>query len=340
MSLQVDLSCPDETSQFSFDENKNTICDEEIMESTVLKVDDQGVTFGAGSDGSPTKRGVVEDTSFFTSQITADRNGDEIPSEYSSEIISSEDYEGSVSECDSSTIHDNNADQEDTREAATLGRDESRHIYRFKIVFILIILSVAVVSSSCVYVFIKKAEQSRFEQKFNKDAANIFLSVRNSIYNSLLLLDSLSVALVSSAKAKNEEWPFVTIEDYGVRVAKMLPLTDAFLTTLLPVVTPANRVKWENYSRTHNGWVQENFDVQDTWDLYYGPKMLLFDEEECAQVQGSFGPVEENVRYVVTICNRVPIKVQFYGHIQQMLFFVIFQVVPCFPNGKHFPLFL
>jgi hypothetical protein len=72
------------------------------------------------------------------------------------------------------------------------------------------------------------------------------------------------VSLVSSAKAQNEEWPFVTIADYGVRVAKMLPLTDAFWTTVLPVVAPTDKEKWENYSRAHDGWVEENFHVQDT----------------------------------------------------------------------------
>ena len=208
--------------------------------------------------------------------------------------------EESVSESESSILSQeaNAVNQaESPVQALGIGNEESRDINRFKIVVILILLVVAVVSSSCVVVFIKKAEQSEFEERFHSDALKVLESVRNSIDNTLIPLDNLAVTLVSHANAQNAKWPFVTLEDYGVRIAKTLPLTDAIWITVLPVVTPENRPQWENYSRTHDDWLVENFSIQDTWELYYGPKNLTFDAEAAAEVTGNFGVLEANTRY-------------------------------------------
>ena len=186
---------------------------------------------------------------------------------------------------------------ESPAQALGIGNEESRDINRFKIIVILILLAVAVVSSSCVVLFIKKAEQNDFEDKFHNDALKLLESIRNSIDNTLIPLDNLAGTLVSHAKAQNTKWPFVTLEDYGVRIAKTLPLTDAIWITVLPVVTPENRPQWENYSRTHDDWLVENFSIQDTWELYYGPKNLTFDAEAAAEVTGNFGVLEANTRY-------------------------------------------
>jgi hypothetical protein len=210
--------------------------------------------------------------------------------------------EESVSESESSIIsQETNAANQAVSPVHTLviGNKESRDINRFKIIVILILLVVAVVSSSCVFVFIKKSEQSQFEEEFHADALKILEAVRNSIDNTLMPLDNLAVSLVSHAKDQGDEWPFVTLEDYGVRIAKILPLTDAIWITVLPVVTPEKRLNWENYSRTHDDWVVENFAVQDTWELYFGPKNLTFDAEAASEVNGNFGILEQNMRYVV-----------------------------------------
>jgi hypothetical protein len=104
------------------------------------------------------------------------------------------------------------------------------------------------------------------------------------------------VTLVSEARAKNDTWPFTTPDDFGVRISKILPLMDAHWILLLPVVKPADRQEWEAYTSTHNYWVNQSLDVQNTWDLYYGPKNIHW--EPPGQIHGDFGPLEANIRYV------------------------------------------
>jgi hypothetical protein len=83
-------------------------------------------------------------------------------------------------------------------------------------------------------------------------------------------------------------------------MAKVLPLTDAIWIAVLPVVTPEKRLLWENYSRTHDDWVDESLAVQDTWELFHGPKNLTFNNEMkdlAAEISGSYGPLDANTRF-------------------------------------------
>jgi hypothetical protein len=212
-----------------------------------------------------------------------------------------QDVEDSVSDSESGKELHESSKTLAPNQASVIGNQESRDINRFKVIVVLILLAVAVVSSSCVVVFIKKAEQDQFEERFHDDALKVLESVRNSIDNTLMPLDNLAVALVSHANARNEEWPYVTIDDFAVRVAKILPLTDAIWITVLPVVTPEKRQQWENYSRSHDDWVVKSFAIQDTWELYYGPKNLTFDAEAAAEINGNFGILEANTRFVLVV---------------------------------------
>ena len=179
-------------------------------------------------------------------------------------------------------------------------KKESSDIKRFKVIVLLLILVLAVVASTCVLVFTNKSEQSQFEASFQQDALKVLEAIRNSIDNTLMPLDNLAVALVSHAKANNLTWPFVTLDDFGIRIAKVLPLTDAIFITVLPAVTPENRLQWENYTHTHHGWIDEALHIQDTWELYYGPRNLTFDPDVWIEIGGNDGPLESNTRCVAT----------------------------------------
>ena len=83
-------------------------------------------------------------------------------------------------------------------------------------------------------------------------------------------MDSLSVTMVSYARDQNETWPFVTLPDFGPRMAKLLPQTDAMLIAIVPIVKPYQRKRWETYSIQNDEWVNQSINIQETWDGYYG----------------------------------------------------------------------
>ena len=194
------------------------------------------------------------------------------------------------------SIRKENSKGSGSLESTAISHEETVDVHRFKILVLLVLFFVVVIVSPLVFAFITKTEQSQFEQKFQKDASKILEAVRMSIDNTLMPMDSLALALVAHARAQNDTWPFVTIPSYGARVAKMLPLADSIWISVLPIVNPADRVQWEDYSRSHDIWVEESFSIQDKWAHYYGPKNISLDREPSEQISGNSGPLDANIR--------------------------------------------
>jgi hypothetical protein len=100
------------------------------------------------------------------------------------------------------------------------------------------------------------------------------------------LLDGLAVTLVSYARNTNQTWPCVSLPNFAVRMSKVVPLTDAVNINVLPIVTDETRLKWEDYARQNNQWVEEAVTVQDSWDGYFGP--IVYNGVHNDVVHGDF----------------------------------------------------
>lgn len=101
-----------------------------------------------------------------------------------------------------------------------------------------------------------------------------------SVQQSINSIDSLASTIVSLAHASRQKFPFVTIPEYGVHVAKMLSTTAAITTNYVPVVsTGTQRNEWEQYSSSGNAtknlhlkkYLDTTIHIQDTWKHFYGP---------------------------------------------------------------------
>jgi hypothetical protein len=108
--------------------------------------------------------------------------------------------------------------------------------------------------------------------------------------------DVLAVTLVSSAQTLNQTWPFVTLPNFGVHVAKVLPLSKAIYMQLLPLIMPENRIEWESYSLQNKGWVDDVIRVQEKWKNYYGPDIDHWNAHGI--IYGDFDDMPYNLTYV------------------------------------------
>jgi hypothetical protein len=215
-------------------------------------------------------------------------------------MITSEDSQSASSE--SATGLDPPENDEDTTEqpaeapSTTIGQKESQEVYHFKIVFLMILFLSAIVTATCVYVFITRKEEDQFTKQFQKSAAKVLDAVDNSIDRTLIPMDALAVDLVSYARATNSFWPFVTLPDFPLRLAKAIPLTDTLLLTFIPIVQPQQRADWESYVSKNDGWVNQTQQLQDTWDDYYGP--ISYEWNTSRTIFTDQGDLEAIVRYV------------------------------------------
>jgi hypothetical protein len=75
---------------------------------------------------------------------------------------------------------------------------------------------------------------------------------------------------VSYAKAQNLTWPYVTVPDYGVRVAKLLAISHAIYAEQYQVVQPEQRAEWETYSVENDRWVDDGVETQVKDKTYNG----------------------------------------------------------------------
>jgi hypothetical protein len=152
-----------------------------------------------------------------------------------------------------------------------IAKRESANVGRLKVIVSMVLIVSTIAVATIVYKYLSRSEEARFREKFSDNGYKILTSIGASLDKTFGMLDATSVILVTHAKETNQTWPFVTMADFGIRVAKLLLLTDVILVTALPVVTPEKRRKWEAYSVAHDYWVNDCVSVQQTWDWYRGP---------------------------------------------------------------------
>jgi hypothetical protein len=174
-------------------------------------------------------------------------------------------------------------------------KKETKDVLHLKLLVLLILVVSAATIASGVFLYITKGETSQFEAKYSNDATKVLHGVGSSLHRTLGLLDSLAVTFVSYAQSQNSTWPFVSLPDFGARMAKVLPLTDAIVCTLLPVVRPEKRKEWEVYSLKNDEWVNKSIALQETWSGFYGP--ISYEWQPRGVIYGDDGDIESNVRY-------------------------------------------
>jgi hypothetical protein len=193
---------------------------------------------------------------------------------------------------------DGPSDVEHDEEDSPLGNEDSKKetkdVLYLKLLVSFILVVSATTIASCVYVYITRNETAQFESKFKNDADKVLAAVGSSLHRTLGVLDNLGVTFVSYARDQNDSWPFVTLPNFGARAAKLLPLTDSILFSLLPIIHPDQRKEWEEYSVNHDSWVNESLSLQESWEGYYGP--INHDWEPRDRIFGDNGDIEANVR--------------------------------------------
>jgi hypothetical protein len=174
-------------------------------------------------------------------------------------------------------------------------KKETKDVVRHKVLVLFILLVSASSIATGLFLFISRGETSHFETKFNSDAAKLLDGVGSSLLRTLGLLDILAVAYVSHAHNQNETWPFVTLPDFGARMAKLLPLTDAIYLGFLPLVLPKQKEAWEAYSVETDKWVNQTIKLQETWDGFHGE--IDYGWQPYGVIFSDDGDIEANIRY-------------------------------------------
>jgi len=145
------------------------------------------------------------------------------------------------------------SDEEDQQRR--LGRAESQALVRLKILVLAFFVLAAIGVSLTAYYYTTNAEHNVFATRFEAQANKVVDSIGRTMDHTLAALDALSVNLASFSRYSNSTWPFVTMPNFAVHVAKIRALSMTTVVTKLHLVTKEDRPKWEQYTASNHGWM-------------------------------------------------------------------------------------
>jgi hypothetical protein len=226
---------------------------------------------------------------------------------------SSAGYSDNDSVTDSMTKNSNSTHTFDRGEEVTMiAQPENKAVSRLRAVVIFILLAATIGVSILVYFYVRNDEEKAFEEQFHDDSLKTLDSIGTSLDQTLSALDGFTVTLVSYAKAQNSTWPFVTVPDYGVRVAKLRSLSKAVYAGQFQVVQPEQRIEWEAYSLENDYWVDEGIETQANDETYKGK--IITEYESLGFIHNNFGLTPDNVTMLLPTWQSSPVVPVYYPY--------------------------
>lgn len=152
----------------------------------------------------------------------------------------------------------------------------AKTVYRLKMVILTFftLTAAGVTAAFLVYRhYNRQAQEKEFKNRFQEDATNMLASLSMSIDSTLAATDAFAVSMLAYAKATNQTYPYVTIGDFPVQAGKLLKNSRAKFVNTYQIVEESQRLEWEEYASTHNGWVDESVEVQSHDRSYNGPNI-------------------------------------------------------------------
>jgi hypothetical protein len=189
--------------------------------------------------------------------------------EHVEEELNDSDSDQSESCGGSSSGKGSNHDSGATEPDSTIAKQETKDVFRLKMVVSFVLIVAAIGVAAAVYVYLRHSEEHQFLQQFKEDATKVLDTLEGVVDQTMAALDGVAVNMVSTAKMTNQTWPFVTIDDFAVRMSKVVPLARALCISYYQVIAPEKRDQWEEYALSHNYWVNETMTVQRDWGGYY-----------------------------------------------------------------------
>jgi hypothetical protein len=162
---------------------------------------------------------------------------------------------------------------DDDEEEQSIAKRETATVIYLKLIVAVVLISSAIGATVAVFRYTRSIEQAKFQDTFRSDAQKVVEAIDRSFEKTLSSFDSLAVSFISHAMSSNSTWPFVTLPNFAVRAAKILPASNSLFISVVPLVRANERLDWEAYASKHDNWVNESLEIQKTWDGYYGPSV-------------------------------------------------------------------
>jgi hypothetical protein len=143
-----------------------------------------------------------------------------------------------------------------------LSKNETRGVFRLRVLVILVILSAAAVVSVVVYVSTKQGELDTFESQYEGASTKVLEAFEDIVLSKLGAASSLAVATIAHGVDHFRTWPFVTLSSFQQRSSTALKGSKGIFSALLPLVTAVDREEWERFVIEDGSWIAEGVGLQ------------------------------------------------------------------------------
>ena len=174
-----------------------------------------------------------------------------------------------------------------------LAKKGSAHVFRLRVLVILILICAAAGVSVLVYSISNQAEEQDFNTQFSGAAKQLYEEFEAIGRNRISQLGSLAVASIAHGVDHSRSWPFVTLSSFQQRAYTTKVNSGLLEVSLNPLVSEEDREEWEEYVVSEDAyWIQQAVDYQasvgtDKFVVDYGPDFTNEVSYSIKKVQGN-----------------------------------------------------
>lgn len=178
-----------------------------------------------------------------------------------------------------------------------IGGRETAQVTTLRVAVMLVLLLAAAGVSATVFYLTKKAETKEFESEYDAVAAKVLETFEDIVSEKLSALSAFSISATAYARAKNESFPFVTMQDYQQTAGSIREVVDCLLVYSIYHVEQELRADWETYSNANTDWYYEDMAYQRENGINFGgdyPFSPALFRYEYNMTTGGFDPTYED----------------------------------------------
>jgi len=181
-----------------------------------------------------------------------------------------------------------------SEESINIAKVENLAVKTWRMVMFGVLAIATIAAAVIVYLTAYRQELEEFHKAFDVDSEKVFEALGHSMDTKLEAVDSLAMTMVTSAREKNETWPFTVLPDFAAKAAKIRMLSDAIAVQQYQYVTEAQRSEWEAFAKANEAWVQETVEIErEDTTLRISTEILDYDGNYSTSIRYG-GPVPNN----------------------------------------------
>jgi class 3 adenylate cyclase len=168
-------------------------------------------------------------------------------------------------EDDESIFDDDDSLSDGSKGSVKVAREDIKLMNVVRAIVILILLTIAFISSETVFVIATIAQENNFDSDYSDAAKELIDGFYAKVENKLWTAQTLSTDLTSSAAGK---WPFVTFSDFEARCQGPRHLSAATTFMFAPLVRRSELMDWQEYAE--RTYPLQNSTFKDSYNPHNG----------------------------------------------------------------------